>query len=156
MRCAGTTAALPRLGTACTHESTRKLARRLEAGTARILSATVSRTAQRWFVSFTVEVERAIPQHHARPHSAVGTGLGVRTLLTAVDGDGIVLEVPGPKPLRAGLRKLRRLSRAHSRKAKGSANRRKANANPSRVAPRLPATNASSSSTSVHRSISSS
>ena len=47
-----------RLGTLRTHESTRKLARRLENGTARILSATVSRTAQRWFVSFAVEAER--------------------------------------------------------------------------------------------------
>ena len=61
MRCTGTTVTLPRLGTIPTHESTRKLARRLENGTARILSATVSRTAQRWFVSFTVEVERAVP-----------------------------------------------------------------------------------------------
>src|SRR6202042_1672607 len=60
MRCAGTTVTLPRLGTIRTHESTRKLARRLENGTARILSATVSSTAQRWFVSFTVEVDRAV------------------------------------------------------------------------------------------------
>lgn len=37
---------------------TRKLTRRLENGTARILSATVSRTAHRWHVSFTVEVDR--------------------------------------------------------------------------------------------------
>jgi putative transposase len=34
---------LPRLGRIKTHESTRKLARRVEAGTARILSATLSR-----------------------------------------------------------------------------------------------------------------
>jgi putative transposase len=39
IRCAGTTVTLPRLGTIRTHESTRKLARRLEAGSARILSA---------------------------------------------------------------------------------------------------------------------
>ena len=45
MRCAGATVTLPRLGTIRTHESTRKLSRRLDAGTARILSATVSRTA---------------------------------------------------------------------------------------------------------------
>jgi putative transposase len=32
----------------------------------------VSRTAQRWFVSFTVEVERAVPERHPRPGSAVG------------------------------------------------------------------------------------
>src|SRR6266545_5103946 len=54
---------LPRLGRIRTHESTRKLARRLEAGTARILSATVSCTADRWNVSFTVEVQRRIPEH---------------------------------------------------------------------------------------------
>jgi hypothetical protein len=69
IRCAEATVTLPRLGTIRTHESTRKLARRLAGGTARILSATVSRTAQRWFVSFTVEVERAIPERHARPGS---------------------------------------------------------------------------------------
>jgi len=40
---------LPRLGTIRTHESTRKLARRLEAGTARILSATIRRQGARWF-----------------------------------------------------------------------------------------------------------
>jgi putative transposase len=55
MRCCGASVTLPRLGTIRTHESTRKLARRVERGTARILSVTVSRTAQRWFVSFTVE-----------------------------------------------------------------------------------------------------
>jgi IS605 OrfB family transposase len=53
---------LPRIGVLKTHESTRKLARRLEQGSARILAATISRTADRWFVSFTVEVQRAIPQ----------------------------------------------------------------------------------------------
>ena len=40
------------------HESARKLARRIEAGTARIMSATVRRDGGRWFVSFTCEVER--------------------------------------------------------------------------------------------------
>jgi putative transposase len=64
MRCTGSTVTLPRLGTITTHESTRKLGRRLENGTARILSATVSRTAQRWYVSFTVEAERATPGRH--------------------------------------------------------------------------------------------
>lgn len=75
--CTGTTVALPRLGVIRTHKSTCKLARRLGAWTARILSATVSRTAGRWFVSFTVEVERAIPERHARPGSAIGAPTGV-------------------------------------------------------------------------------
>jgi putative transposase len=125
MRCSGTTVTLPRLGAIRTHESTRKLARRLENGTARILSATVSRTAQRWFVSFTVEVQRAIPDRRRRPGRAVGIDLGVRALLTGADSDGNVIAVTGPRPLRASLRRLRRASRAHSRKQPGSANRRK-------------------------------
>jgi putative transposase len=126
MRCAGRAVTLPRLGTIGTHESTRKLGRRTENGTARILSATVSRTAHRWHVSFTVEVERAVPERHCRPGSTVGVDLGVKTLLTGVDDHGAVVEVPGPKALSAGLRKLRRLGRAHSRTRRGSANRRKA------------------------------
>ena len=125
LRCAGSTVTLPRLGTIRTHESTRKLARRLANGTARILSATVSRTAQRWFVSFTVEVERAVPGRHALPGSAIGLDLGVKTLLTGVDDAGAVIRIPGLKPLNASLRRLRQASRAHSRKSVGSANRRK-------------------------------
>jgi putative transposase len=125
MRCSGSTVTLPRLGTISTHESTRKLTRRLRAGTARILSATVSRTAQRWFASFTVEVERAIPDRHVRPGSAIGIDLGVKAMLTGVDDAGNIVTVDGPKALRSSLRKLRRASRAHSRKAKGGANRRK-------------------------------
>ncbi|MGI5321747.1 IS607 family element RNA-guided endonuclease TnpB [Actinomadura nitritigenes] len=126
MRCAGRTVTLPRLGTIATHESTRKLARRLENGTARILSATVSRTAHRWFVSFTVQVDRRAPERHARPGSVAGVDLGVKTLLTAVDDQGRVTEIAGPKALRAGLRKLQRLGRIHSRKQPGSANRARA------------------------------
>jgi putative transposase len=125
MRCSGTTVTLPRLGTIRTHESTRKLARRLENGTARILSATVSRTAQRWFVSFTCEVDRPVPQYHARRGSAIGVDLGVKTLLTGADDTGKIVTVDGPKPFRSSLRRLRRASRAHSRKQPGSVNRRK-------------------------------
>src|ERR1022692_2309245 len=80
MRCAGSTVTLPRLGTVRTHEPTRKLARRLENGTARILSATVSRTAWRWFVSFTVEVDRAVPGAHARQAGPVRAHLPLRAL----------------------------------------------------------------------------
>ena len=103
----------------------RKLGRRLENGTARILSATVTRTAQRWFVSFTIEVDRVMPKRPAAPGSAVGVDLGVKTLLTGVDDAGAVVTVNSPKPLGSSLRKLRRVSRAHSRKHVGGANRRK-------------------------------
>jgi putative transposase len=133
MRCSGSTVTLPRLGTVKTHESTVKLAVKLEDGTARILSATVSRTAQRWFVSFAVEVERGAPERHARPGSAIGIDLGVKTLLTGVDDRGRLVEVAGAKPLRASLRRLRRASRAHSRKRPGSAGRRKSAARLARI-----------------------
>jgi putative transposase len=63
---------LPRIGVVKTHESTRKLARRLEQSTARILAATITRRADRWYVSFTVEVERAIPDQ--QPQAECGRG----------------------------------------------------------------------------------
>ena len=120
-----------------TQESTRKLARRLQVGTARILSATISRTAQRWFVSFTVEVERSVPAAHARPGSLIGIDLGVKTLLTGVDDQRSVVTVTGPKPLKASLRRLRRTSRARSRKRPGSMNRRKSAARLARIHARV-------------------
>jgi hypothetical protein len=36
----------------------------------------VSRTAQRWHVSFTVEADRDVPARHPRPGTAIGTDLG--------------------------------------------------------------------------------
>jgi putative transposase len=137
MRCAGSTVTLPRLGAVRTHESTRKLARRLDNGTARILSATVSRTAQRWFASFTVEVDRAVPGRHARPGSVIGVDLGVKALLTGEDDRGNVVTVAGPKALRSSLRRLRRASRAHSRTERGSASRRRSAARLARIHARV-------------------
>jgi putative transposase len=137
LRCAGKTVTLPRLGVIATCEPTAKLAGRLADGSARILSATISRTAQRWFVSFTVEEGRPIPARHARPGSAVGIDVGVKALLTGVDDQGSVITVPGPRPLRAGLRRLRRASRAHSRKQPGSARRRRSAARLARLHARI-------------------
>jgi putative transposase len=137
IRCAEATVTLPRLGTIRTHENTSKLAARVAGGSARILSATVSRTAQRWFVSFTVEADQEVPARHARPGSAIGIDLGVRTLLTGVDDQGRVTAVPGPKPLRASLRKLRKASRDLSRKQRGSAGARKCAARLARLHARV-------------------
>jgi IS605 OrfB family transposase len=102
---------LPRLGRIKTHESTRKLARRLEAGTARILSATVRCEAGRWQVAFTCEVQRA-RRALARPSAIVGIDMGVRHLAVLSDGE----LVDNPRHLASATRKLRRLSRAASRK----------------------------------------
>jgi putative transposase len=86
---------------------------------------------------FAVEIDRTVPQHHARPGSAIGIDLGVKTLLTGVDDGGNVLIVEGAKPLRVSLQKLRRACRAHSRKSPGSANRRKSAARLARIHARI-------------------
>src|ERR1700739_3213432 len=72
---------LPRVGRIRTHESTRKLARRIEAGTARVLSATVSEESSgRWFCSFQVIVRRAAaaPAHVSAGVPAVSVDAGVK------------------------------------------------------------------------------
>ena len=86
----------------------------------KILSATISGRAGRWFAS--VNVEQEIPEPSPRPKSIVGIDLGIKTLATCSDGK--IFE--NHKPLRNRLKKLRRLSRSVSRKVNGSANRKKA------------------------------
>jgi putative transposase len=109
---------LPRIGVVRTHESTRKLARRLEQGTARILAATISSRADRWFVAFTVEVERSIPADN-RKASVVGVDVGVRHLAVLSTGQIIA----NPHALEGSLRKLRRLNRQLARRKPGSRRR---------------------------------
>ncbi len=90
---------------------------------ARILSATVSEQAGRWFVSLQVEIESQ-DHHHEKDelHPIVGVDLGIKTL--AVCSDGTTFE--NSNALKSKLRKLRRLQRSLSRKVKGSNNRKKA------------------------------
>ncbi|KKN14800.1 hypothetical protein LCGC14_0992500 [marine sediment metagenome] len=109
----GKTIQLPKLGQLRAKESTVKLQ-------GRILSATVSREADRWFVSLSVERDRPDPTAPAgRP---IGIDLGIKSFIVTSSG----VDVKAPKPLKRGLRKLQRLSRQVSRKQKGSRNRRKA------------------------------
>jgi putative transposase len=98
----------------------------------KVLSATVSRVADRWFVSVTVEVSHQIPVRENQA-AAGGIDLGVKALATMSDGS----TVEGPKALRSNLKRLRRLSRSLSRKVKGSANRRKARAKVARLHARI-------------------
>jgi IS605 OrfB family transposase len=109
---------LPRIGVIKTHESTRKLARRVEQGTARIIAATISQTADRWFVSFTVGVQRAIPATNGK-HRVVGVDVGVRHLAILSTGQTIA----NPRALEGSLRKLRRLNRELARRRPGSKRR---------------------------------
>ena len=106
---------LPRLGTIRTHENTRKLQRRVENGTARILSATVRHERGRWFVSFQVEIKREITRT-ARPNVAVGVDLGVKVLAVMADSAGQIRCVDNPAHYEAALKQLRRLSRRVSRR----------------------------------------
>ncbi|MFG6201688.1 IS607 family element RNA-guided endonuclease TnpB [Nonomuraea sp. JJY05] len=103
---------LPRVGRIKTHESTRKLARRIEQGTAVIRSATVRWESGRWFVSFSVLVERA-DRRPARPDAVIGVDLGVKTLAVFSDGRSTA---ENPKHLMVALRRLRRLSRTVARR----------------------------------------
>jgi putative transposase len=85
----------------------------------RILSATLSRQADRWFVSFTVEIEQESPSPvQGEP---IGIDLGLTSFITTSEGE----KVAPPKPLNNKLNKLKRLSRQHSRKQIGSNNRKK-------------------------------
>lgn len=86
----------------------------------KVLSATVSEKAGRWFVSVQVEEE------HQEPVRATGTPIGIdvgiKTLATLSDGRTF----DNPKALRSRLKALKRVSRYHSKKKKGSNNRKKA------------------------------
>ncbi len=86
----------------------------------RILSVTVRRRANRWFVSITVEEK--IKDQKPTIGYAVGVDLGIKTLATLSDGTTYV----NPRALGQHVKKLRKLSKSLSRKKKGSMNREKA------------------------------
>lgn len=104
---------LPRIGEVRTKETTSKF-------WGRILSATVSREADRWFVSLAVEAER--PDPAGAQGEAVGIDLGLKTFAALSTGE----KVEAPKPLARRLGRLRFLSRRLARKKKGFQNRAKA------------------------------
>ncbi|KKN21803.1 hypothetical protein LCGC14_0921600 [marine sediment metagenome] len=113
IRAKGKTIQLPRLGQLRTKEDTSKLQ-------GQILSATVSREADRWFCSLQVERDRPNPTRPTgRP---IGIDLGIKSFIVTSDG----LDIKAPKPLLRGLKRQRRLARQVSRKKKGSRNRKKA------------------------------
>ncbi len=102
---------LPRIGTVRTHESTRKLARKVEAGTARIRSATLSWQRGRWHVSFTVE----LPEHRpakASTGDVVGVDLGVKALAVLSTGE----TVSNSRRLDAAQQSVRRAERVACRR----------------------------------------
>lgn len=87
--------------------------------TDKILYATVSREAAGWFVSITVEQERAEP---VAPISApIGIDLGITHFATLSTGETI----DAPKPLKRALRKLRCQQKALSRSQRNSSGRKR-------------------------------
>ncbi|MFG2731974.1 IS607 family element RNA-guided endonuclease TnpB [Streptomyces canus] len=106
---------LPRLGTLRTHEPTAGLLARVQAGTGRILSATVRHERGRWFVAFQVEVKRDLVRV-ARPDVAVGIDLGVKTLAVMADSTGQIRTVANPGHYDRARKQLRHASRVVSRR----------------------------------------
>ena len=104
---------LPKVGKIRTKEDTSKLK-------GRILSATISRSADRWFCS--LRVLRSVEEPERPTGKPVGIDLGIKSFV--VDSNKEFIKAP--KPLKAHLKKLQRLSRQLSRKEKGSRRRRKA------------------------------
>ncbi|RYH25720.1 MAG: transposase, partial [Alcaligenaceae bacterium] len=88
----------------------------------RLVSATISRTAGGWYAAVAVDTQDNVLRSESQ--AEVGVDLGVKAF--AVLSTGEVIE--GPKALRAMLYRLRGLSKAHSRKKLGSANRKKSSA----------------------------
>lgn len=102
---------LPRVGEIRTHESTRKLARRVEAGTARIVSATLSFQRGRWHVSFSVELpDCEVAERGGQP--VAGVDLGITTLATLSTGE----KIANPCHLDKAQRELRRAQRVTARR----------------------------------------
>ena len=93
---------LSRIGLVKTYESMRKLARRVENGTARIVTATVKREPGGWCVSFTVVVQRPDPTPVRTPEDGgkvIGLDLGLSTLAVGASPEGELLVHAGnPRP----------------------------------------------------------
>src|SRR5271163_1572540 len=86
----------------------------------KINAVTISRAADYWFISVSVETNHqpALCENQA----SVGVDLGIKSLATLSDGQVI----PNPQPMKKQLARIKRLQRQLSRKQQGSCNRTKA------------------------------
>jgi putative transposase len=125
---------LPGIGQVAVFDDTRRLRSMLTKGRAKILFATVSQYAGRWWVALNVAAADLHPahQHLARDPADdggwVGVDLGLSAFLVAATADGAETTriQEAPKALAFGIRQQRHLSKKLSRKKKGSINRRQA------------------------------
>ena len=93
------------------HEDAAGLVGKVDAGTARVMSAAVRFERGRWLVSFTVAAQRPALTP-ASPDTVVGVDLGIRTVAVLSSGE----QIPNPRHLSSALPKVRRHSRAVSRR----------------------------------------
>jgi putative transposase len=125
---------LPGIGQIEVRDDTRRLRRMLTKGRAKILFATVSHHAGRWWVSLNVEAADLHPAHHHQSrdpedHSGwVGIDRGLSAFLVAAtsDGEQVARITDAPKALAVGMKRQQRLAKSLSRKQIGSHNRREA------------------------------
>ena len=94
----------------------------------KILSAKIFKRGGDWFVSVAIELADMITLL-PKTGKAVGIDLGITDLAVLSDGS----KIQAPKPLKAQLKKLRRLNKSLARKVKGSKNREKAKTKLSRL-----------------------
>ena len=115
---------LPVIGTLRVHDDTRALRRMIAKGRSRILFATISRHGNSWIITLNCEAADFHPSQHwtTGPQAPwVGLDRGISTFAALADEDGVLhARIQSPKPLRAGLRALRRESKTLSRRQAGS------------------------------------
>lgn len=85
--------------------------------TGKIMAAVVSRTADRWFMSVSVQID-PLPTPSENQAGRCGVDLGIRHLATLSTPRE---HIDGPQPLKAALKKLRRLNRELARRGTFSA-----------------------------------
>ena len=88
----------------------------------KLIEATISRIADKWFVSIAVELDSTNMFKRTDNQGVVGIDLGIKTAVVPSKGDSFT----SPQPLKTLLKRLQRLSKALSRKQKRSKNYAKA------------------------------
>lgn len=78
----------------------------------KLVAATVSRTADHWYIAIQVDMPDAIAHRKRTAHGVIGVDLGITTAAALSTGELI----ESPRPLRAALRRIRVRSRRASRK----------------------------------------
>jgi putative transposase len=138
---------LPKIGTVRVHDDTRRLRRMLRPvkqldlrtgeavvrPRAKVLSVTVTRRPDRWYVCVNVEAASYHPCRRHQPRSRdegrgfVGIDRGLAAFAVVADADGVeICRFTAPQPLTRRIGRLRRRSRALARTQRGSRNRLKA------------------------------